>query len=91
MSRGISPSSITYEVNSCEGSPYRSNVAERDILSQLKVQVFEADQNKRNYNCLLSKFKKLQEEFAKVCEIKKQNEFALKQFEEDKRNKDIKS
>ena len=59
------------------------------MLSQLKVQVFEKDQNKGNYNNLLSKFKKLQDELAKISEIKKQHEASLKQFETDQRNKDI--
>ena len=43
MSRDASPNSITYEYNSNHSSPYRraSPPHEHDILSQLKVQVFE--------------------------------------------------
>ena len=91
MSRDASPNSITYEYNSNHSSPYRraSPPCEHDILSQLKVQVFEKDQNRRNYNNLLGKFKKLQEELAKISQIKERNEIALNQLEKDKRNKEI--
>ena len=90
-SREASPNSITYqyESNSPTRSPPRQCYPEHDILSKLKVQVFEKDQNKRNYNTLLCKFHQLQEEFGKICEIKKSHEIALKQLEADQRNKDI--
>ena len=73
MSRSCSPNSITYEYNSTNCSPFRRTCPthEHDILSQLKVQVFEKNQNKRNYNTLLENFNKLQEEVAKIAEIKK--------------------
>ena len=91
MSRDASPNSITYEYNSNHSSPYRraSPPHEHDILSQLKVQVFEKDQNRRNYNNLLAKFHKLQDELKKVSCIKEQNEVALGQLECDQRNKEI--
>ena len=91
MSRDASPNSITYEYNSNHSSPYRraSPPHENDILSQLKVQVFEKDQNRRNYNNLLAKFHKLQDELNKVSHIKEQNEIALGQLENDQRNKEI--
>ena len=94
MSRDASPNSITYEYNSNPSSPYRRashspEQHEHDILSQLKVQVFEKDQNRRNYNNLLAKFNKLQNELEKIARIKEQHEIALNQFEEDQRNKEI--
>ena len=51
-SREASPNSITYQYNSNSPhqSPSRQCYPEHDILSKLKVQVFEKDQNKRNYN-----------------------------------------
>ena len=90
-SREGSPNSITYQYdsNSPTRSPPRQCFPEHDILSKLKVQVFEKDQNKRNYNTLLCKFHQLQDELEKICEIKKSHEIALKQLEGDQRNKDI--
>ena len=90
-SREASPNSITYQYNSNSPahSPSRHCYPEHDILSKLKVQVFEKDQNKRNYNTLLCKFQQLQEEFSKICDIKKSHEIALQQLEADQRNKDI--
>ena len=90
-SREASPNSITYQYNSNSPhhSPSRQCYPEHDILSKLKVQVFEKDQNKRNYNTLLCKFHKLQDDFSKICEIKKSHEIALQQLEADQRNKDI--
>ena len=90
-SREASPNSITYqyETSSPARSPSRQCYPEHDILSKLKVQVFEKDQNKRNYNTLLCKFHQLQEEFGKICEIKKSHEIALQALEADQRNKDI--
>ena len=91
MSREASPNSITYQYDSTTPphSPHRQCYPEHDILSKLKVQVFEKDQNKRNYNTLLCKFHQLKEELGKICEIKKGHEIALQQFENDQRNKDI--
>ena len=51
--------------------------------------MFEKDQNKRNYNTLLFKFHQLEDEFSKICEIKKSHEIALQQLEADQRNKHI--
>ena len=93
MSREASPNSITYEYNSNPSSPYRraspSPQHEHDILTQLKVKVFEKDQNRRNYNNLLAKFNKLQNELEKISQIKEQHEIALNQLEADQRNKEI--
>ena len=91
MSRSCSPNSITYEYNSTNCSPFRRTCtkAEHDILSQLKVQVFEKDQNRRNYNTLLAKFNQLQEELARIAQLKEKNEIALNNLENDQRNKEI--
>ena len=90
-SREASPNSITYQYDSVSPhrSPSRQCYPEHDIISKLKVQVFEKDQNKRNYSSLLCKFHQLQDEFGKICEIKKSHEIALQQLEADQRNKDI--
>lgn len=88
MSRGTSPNSITYELNnSCDS--YKETFCKQDTISQLKVQVFEKDQNKKNYRNLLSMFNNLQGELAKILEQKKHHEIALQQFEVDERNQAI--
>ena len=88
MSRGTSPHSITYELNnSCDS--YKEEFCKQDTLSQLKVQVFEKDQNKKNYRNLLSMFNNLQGELAKISEQKRRHELALQQIETDERNQAI--
>ena len=88
MSRGTSPNSITYELNnSCDS--YKEAFCKQDTLSQLKVQVFEKDQNKKNYRNLLSMFNNLQGELAKIAEQKRRHEIALQQIETDERNQAI--
>ena len=89
MSREGSPDSVTYEYHSNNCSPYRRAIPEHDMISQLRVQVFEKDQNRRNYNNLLANFHKLETELAKIKELKKQNEIALNALECDPRNKEI--
>lgn len=69
MSRSPSPSPVTYQYGSNNCSPYRP-LPEHDMLSKLKVQVFELDQNKRNYQCLMAKYKQLECELAKVADLK---------------------
>ena len=88
MSRSPSPSPVTYQYGSNNCSPYRP-LPEHDMLSKLKVQVFELDQNKRNYQCLMAKYKQLECELAKVADLKNRHEIALQQFDTDQRNKDI--
>ena len=88
MSRGTSPNSITYELNnSCDS--YKEEFCHQDTISQLKVQVFEKDQNKKNYRNLLSMFNNLQGELAKISEQKKRHEIALQQLQTDERNQAI--
>ena len=87
MSREASPCSITYELNkSCN---YGSNICEHDTISQLKVQVFEKDQNKKNMQNLLSMYHNLQEQTAKISQQKNCLEITLKQIDSDDRNKAI--
>ena len=88
MSRSPSPNSITYEYGSNHCSPYRKPIPDQDILSKLKVQVFEKDQNKRNFNNLMCKYNQLEQELAKITEMKKQHELSLQQLDETT-NKDI--
>ena len=92
MKRGTSPNSFTYEYkknsnNNCNEN--KTTEIEKDIFYQLKFQVFEKTQKKGNYSNLLDQYKKLQDELAKISEIKKQLEIKLKEFEKDQRKKDI--
>ena len=85
MSRGISPNSTTYELaNSCNS--YRKIVCEPDTLTNLKVEVFAKDQDKKNFKTLLSSYHKLEEEIAKISEQKRINEIAIDQFDSDNKN-----
>lgn len=74
--------SIKFE-RSCCGSP------EHDAyLSKLKAEVFEKEQNERDYQNLQCKFNKLQNDLIKVTKIKEKYEIELCQNFED-RNKAI--
>ena len=88
MSRGVSPNSTTYElVNSCNS--FTKSICEKDVITNLKVQVFAKDQNKKNFQNLLSMYHKLEEELLKITEQKKAHEIALCQLESDCRNNSI--
>ena len=80
MSRGVSPNSITYELNNSLSS-YKNNACEHDVLSNLKVQVFAKDQDKKDFKNLLSMYHNLQDEIAKISEQKNKHEVALNQLE----------
>lgn len=86
MSRGVSPQSMTYELNKSSRTTYKNTIIDQDTLSQLKVQVFELDQGRRNYENLLAKFHKLQEDIDNIIKIKNQHEILLRQQESDERN-----
>ncbi len=86
MSRGVSPQSMTYELNKSSRTTYKNSIIDQDTLSQLKVQVFELDQGRRNYENLLAKFHKLQEDIDNIIKIKNQHEISLRQQESDERN-----
>ena len=88
MSRGISPNSTTVEVISC-CSPCKQICCEEDVISNLKVQVFTKDQNKKNLKNLLSMYHNLEDEILKISEQKKAHELALNNFESDERNNAI--
>src|SRR5690606_20969696 len=61
-------------------SDVRLNSPEKDLLiSQLKSQVFEYEQNEKNFNNLQSKYRALQNEFDLVSEEKLRLEYELKQ------------
>ena len=88
MSRGNSPNSTTYELgNSCNS--FKNNCCEHDVITNLKVQVFAKDQNKKNYQSLLSMYQKLEEDIAKISDQKRRYEIALEQLESDNKNKAI--
>ena len=85
MSRGISPNSTTYELaNSCNS--FKNNCCEHDVITNLKVQVFAKDQNKKNFQNLLSMYHKLEEDIAKISDQKRKYEIALEQLESDNKN-----
>ena len=88
MSRGISPNSTSFEVVSC-CSPCKHTCLEQDVISNLKVQVFTKDQNKKNLKNLLSMYHNLEDEILKISEQKKVHEIALNKFESDERNNAI--
>ena len=91
MSRGISPKSASYELCnsycSCRDKIYSN--CNHDMISNLKVQVFTKDQNKKNFQNLLSMYHNLEEELLKISEQKKAHEIALNQLELDGRNNSI--
>ena len=86
MSRGVSPQSMTYEINKSSRTTYKTTVIDQDMLSQLKVQVFEKDQGRRNYENLLAKYHKLQEDIDNIIKVKNQFEISLRQQESDENN-----
>ena len=86
MSRGVSPQSMTYELNKSSRTTYKTTLLDQDTLSQLKVQVFELDQGRRNYENLLAKFHKLQEDIDNIIKVKNQHEISLRQQESDESN-----
>jgi len=77
---------MTYELNKSSRTTYKNTIIDQDTLSQLKVQVFELDQGRRNYENLLAKFHKLQEDIDNIIKIKNQHEISLRQQESDERN-----
>ena len=86
MSRGVSPQSMTYELNKSSRTTYKNTIIDQDMLSQLKVQVFELDQGRRNYENLLAKYHKLQEDIDNIIKVKNQHEISLRQQESDESN-----
>ena len=91
MSRGISPKSASHELcnSCCSCREIICNNCNHDMISNLKVQVFAKDQNKKNFQNLLSMYHKLEEELLKISEQKKIHEIALNQLESDGRNNSI--
>ena len=86
MSRSATPKSMTYEVNTTSRTPYRNSLIEQDILSNLKGQVFEKCQNHQNYENLLLKYHKLQDDLEKLIQMRNQYEISLRQQQSDKNN-----
>ena len=92
MSREISPNSATYNLVhsfNCHCNSHTQPICDQDMISNLKVQVFTKDQNKKNYTNLLSMYQNLQKEFEKISDQKRLHEIALNQLELDERNKTI--
>ena len=91
MSRGISPKSTSYELcnNCCSCQEKICSNCNHDMISNLKVKVFEKEQNKKNFQNVLSMYHNLEEELLKISEQKKAHEIALNQLELDGRNNAI--
>lgn len=77
---------MTYEINKSSRTTYKTTIIDQDMLSQLKVQVFEKDQGRRNYENLLAKYHKLQEDIDNIIKVKNQFEISLRQQESDENN-----
>ena len=86
MSKAASPESLTYELNTTSRTHYRNSLIEEDILSNLKGQVFEKGQSRQNYENLLAKYHKLQEDLEKIIQMRNQYEIMLRQQESDEKN-----
>ena len=98
MSRGSSPNSMTYEIE--QGSPIvngsqnnicciKNGLYNDDILSQLKVEAFEKDQNRKSYEFLQQRYAQLQGDLDLVRQMKCQYEKDLKNLNLEERNKAI--
>ena len=58
------------------------NPSERDLISQLKSQVFDLEQNQKSYEALQTKFKSLSNDASILNEEKMRLEYELKQKKE---------
>ena len=76
MNRGISPNSMTYE-NTTSHTPYRSALLEQEMLSKLKNEIFKKGQKNLNYENLLAKYLKLQDDLEKIIQLKNHHEILL--------------
>ena len=87
MNRGLSPNSMTYELNNTTSrTPYRSVLIDQERLSQLKGEVFDKGQKRLNFENLLAKYRKLQEDLEKLVQLRNQQQVSLRQQESDKSN-----
>ena len=73
----ISSCSTTYEVSKC-ADPCAKSL----IISQLKSQIAQLEEDDKAYNCLLQKYRQLQNEYQLVNESKLHLEYELKQKNE---------
>ena len=92
MSRGISPklkSNELLNICDCDCHFFKQIICNENEISNLKAQVFKKEQNKKDYQNLLSIYNKLQEDFAKISEQKRLNEIALSKLVTDERNNSI--
>ena len=86
MKKGIISNSMTYELNTTSRTHYRNDLIEQDILSQLKGKLFEKDQNRQNYENLLAKYHKLQDDLEKLIQMRNKQEILLRQEESSENN-----
>lgn len=86
MKQGICSNSMTYELNTTARTNFRNDLIEQDILSQLKGKVFEKDQNHQNYENLLAKYHKLQDDLEKLIQLRNRQEILLHQEESNDNN-----
>ena len=92
MSRSISPPKITYQLNKSSNnitSSYQTSFIsqQQDIISDLKLKVFEKGQSRKDYQNLLSRYHILKSDLEKILKAKRNNELLLdRQKNEEKNN-----
>ena len=69
-------------------STYNQEYEKDTLISNLRKQIFELEQNEKNYNNLNSKYRQIQNDFTMVCEDKLRQEYEFKQ-RQDAANKQI--
>ena len=77
MNRGASPNSVTYELNTTSHNPYRSFILEQEMTCLLKREIFQNSQKSLNYENLLSKYQKLQNDLEKIIQMTNTHQYSL--------------
>ena len=91
MSRAISPSRITYQINKSSNnisSSFHTTFIsqQQDELSNLKLQVFEKGQSRKDYQNLLSRYHILKSDLEKIAKAKHNNELLLNRQKNEEKN-----
>ena len=91
MSRSISPPKITYQLNKSSNnttSSYQTSFIsqQQDIISDLKLKVFEKGQSRKDYQNLLSRYHILKSDLEKVLKAKRNNELLLDRQKNEEKN-----
>lgn len=86
MNRTVSPNSVTYELNTTSHTPYRSFILEKEMISPSKGEVIKKSQKTLNYDNLLSKYHKLQNDFEEIIKKRNESQSSLNNQELDHQN-----